>query len=302
MDLKSIRAFVQVAEASGFRRASAQVNLRQSVLSRRVRDLEEELGVSLLERHRAGARLTIAGREFLTTARSALAELDYGARRAAYAGKGANGHLRIGIFASIASGFSRDAIAAFSKRHTGVAVEIAEGAPTEHLLRIQERRLDLAIVTGVTRVPGLASERVWTERVALALPQSHGLIDEDEVGWEQLQDERFIVSCDEPGPEIQDWLTPRLAALGRHPNIVRCKVARETLLVLVGLGFGLTVVSEAATGVIYPQVAFRFFHREEDLLPFHLVWSDHNDNPALRRFLSVARAMANGRTLPEPYL
>lgn len=128
VDLKSIRAFVQVAEASGFRRASSQLSIRQSVLSRRVRELEEELGVSLLERHRSGARLTIAGRAFLATARSALAELEYGARRAAHAGKGANGQLRIGIFASIASGFSYDAIAAFLSRHKGVAVEIAEGA------------------------------------------------------------------------------------------------------------------------------------------------------------------------------
>ena len=62
-------------------------------------------------------------------------------------------------------------------------------------------------MTGVTRVGGLASERLWTERAALALPRSHGLVDGKVIGWEQLQDERFIVSCDEPGPEIYDWLT-----------------------------------------------------------------------------------------------
>ncbi len=299
MELKGIKAFVQVAEASGFRRASRQLDLRQSVLSRQVRNLEEELGVSLFERHRAGARLTTAGREFLMVARSVLTELEYGARRAAHAGTGANGHLRIGIFASIAGGLSYDAIAAFSSRHSEVAIDIAEGAPADHLLRIQERRLDLAIVTGVTRVGGLASERVWAEKVALAVPRSHTLLKGPPISWELLQDERFIVSCDEPGPEIQDWLTPRLAALGRHPDIVRFKVGRETLLTLVGLGFGLTVVSQSATGVSYPDVEFRFFEREEDLLPFHAVWSDENDNPVLRRFLSVLRAMAHGRELPN---
>lgn len=301
MELRSIQAFVQVAEASGFRRASAQLNLRQSALSRRVRELEEELGVSLLERHRSGARLTTAGAEFLATARSALAELEFGARRAAHAGKGASGHLRIGIFASIASGFPHDAIAAFKDRHREVAVEIFEDAPVDHFLRIQERRLDLAIVTGVTQVGALVSERLWHERVALALPHSHKLSTGPALRWDLLQDERFIVSCDEPGPEIQHWLTRRLAALGRHPDIVRHKVARETLLILVGLGFGLTVVSEAATQVDYPDVAFRFFEEQDDLLPFHLVWSEKNDNPALRRFLSLARAMNTGRSLPEGF-
>lgn len=300
MELKTLEAFVRVAEASGFRRASTQLNLRQSVLSRRVRGLEEELGVSLLERHRSGARLTTAGQDFLITARSVLAELDFGARRAAHAGRGINGYLRIGIFASIASGFPHDAIAAFITRHDAVVVEVSEGAPADHILGIQERRLDLAIVTGVTRVGALASERLWFERVALALPRSHKLSTQAAIGWSLLQDDRFIVSCDEPGPEIQDWLTPRLAALGRHPDIVRHKVARETLLILVGLGFGLTVVSEAATQVGYPDVVFRFLEAEEDLLPFHLVWSNENDNPALRRFLSLARAMRSGKSLPAP--
>lgn len=300
MELTSLRAFIQVAEASGFRRASRQHGVRQSVLTRRVRVLEDELGVSLFERNRTGARLTAAGQDFLTTARAVLAELAYGAGRAANAGKGTHGHLRIGVFASVAGGFVRDAIVAFQQRHPNVIIEVAEGAPADHVLSIQEGRQDLAVVTGATRVAGVSSQQVWIERVALALPRSHKLLKADKLGWERLHSERFIVSRDEPGPEIQDWLTHRLAALGRHPDIVRCKVGRETLLVLVGLGFGVTVVSESATSVSYPDVVYRFLEEEEDLLPFSLVWSDCNDNPALRRFLSLARAMATGRPLPNP--
>lgn len=299
MELKNLVAFVQVAEATGFRRAASHLGQRQSVLSRRVRELEEELGVSLLERHRSGARLTSAGREFLNTARSALAELEYGARRAAHAGRGANGHLRIGIFASVARGFPREAIAAFRLRHEEVLIDVVEDAPHDHMLRIQERRLDLAIVTGMTKTEGLRSERLWTERVALAAPSRHPVNDELTIDWKELEDERFIVSSSEPGPEIHDWLIPRLGALGRHPDIIRYGVCRETLLVMVGLGFGLTVVSESATGATYPEVVFRFFEREEDLLPFYVVWSDENDNPALRRFLAIMRAMSNGRKIPD---
>lgn len=299
-ELKDLRCFVAVAEACGFRRAATRLGVRQSVVSRRVRDIEEEVGVSLLERSRSGARLTRAGRDFLGSARSALAELEYGARRAACAGKGANGHLRLGIFASIARGFPRAAIAAFRSRHGEVLVDVVEGAPQDHMIRLQERRLDLAIVTAETRTDGLRSERFWTERVALAISSGHVLADERAIGWERLQNERFIVSREQPGPEIQDWLIPRLGALGRHPDIVRYGVCRETLLVLVGLGFGLTVVSESATGASYPDVVFRCFERDEDLLPFHAVWSDDNDNPALRRFVATMRVMATGRKLPEP--
>lgn len=299
-ELEDLRCFVAVAEACGFRRAATRLGVRQSVVSRRVRDIEEEVGVSLLERSHSGAKLTSAGREFLRSARSALADLEYGARRAACAGKGANGHLRLGIFASIASGFPRDAIAAFRSRHGDVLVDVVEGAPQDHMIRLRERRLDLAIVTADTSTESLRSERFWTERVALAMSSGHALADEGAIEWERLQSERFIVSREQPGPEIQDWLIPRLGGLGRHPDIVRYVVCRETLLVLVGLGFGLTVVSESATGASYPDVVFRFFERDQDLLPFYAVWSDENDNPALRRFLATMRAMSNGRKLPEP--
>lgn len=299
MELADLRGFVVVAEHCGFRRAAVNTGIKQSVLSRRVRKLEDELGVSLFERHRSGVTLTRAGRDYLSTTQNALGELEYGARRAFQAGCGAIGRVRIGIFASIAVGFPRDAIEAFRSRHPDVAIEVSEGAPRDHLFRIRERHLDLAIVTGLTRPDGLASERLWIERVALALPVKHGLALAKEVIWDDLADEHFIVSRDEPGPEIHEWLVPRLSSLGRHADVVRCAVARETLLVLVGLGFGLTVVSEAATGVTYPGVTYRFFKRDEDLLPFYAVWSKGNDNPALRRFLSLMRAMARGGALPS---
>lgn len=99
---------------------------------------------ALLERHRLAARFTIAGQEFLTTARSALAELKFGARRAVQAGRGPSRRLRIEIFASIASGLPRDAIASFRARHVSVESKIFEGETAEHFLRIRERRLEVA--------------------------------------------------------------------------------------------------------------------------------------------------------------
>lgn len=299
MELNDLKGFVAVAEYCGFRRAALNTGLKQSVLSRRVRKLEDELGVSLLERGRSGTFLTRAGRDYLHVTKNVLGELDYGARLASNAGHGASGRVRIGIFASIAVGFTRDALGAFTSRHPNVLIEVTEGAPRDHLHSIRERHLDLAMVTGLTRLDELASDRLWTERVALALPITHDLARASTIAWDDLAGEHFIVSRDEPGPEIHEWLIPRLSSLGRHADVERCAVARETLLVLVGLGFGLTVVSEAATGVTYPGVAYRFFERDEDMLPFYAVWSAGNDNPALRRFLALMRAMAQGRALPN---
>ena len=59
-------------------------------------------------------------------------------------------------------------------------------------------------------------------------------------------------------------------------------------MALVGLGRGVSLVGAAEAGVTYPGVAFRLLSGE--MLPFSAIWSERNDNPILRRFLSLSRA------------
>jgi DNA-binding transcriptional LysR family regulator len=69
-------------------------------------------------------------------------------------------------------------------------------------------------------------------------------------------------------------------------------VGRENLMHLVGLGFGVSLTSEATIATVYPDVVFRPIAGPHDVLPFSGVWLASNDNPALRRFISSARALS----------
>ena len=264
----------------------------QSAVSRRVRDLEDELGVSLFERHSGGVRTTVAGRAFINRARKALLELDYAVKSAGRAGRGTEGNLRVGIFASIASGFVHDLIATYSAGHPDIAIDVVECAPREQMARIKERRLDIAFITGVPTAPGFDFELFWHERVFAVVPAAHPLAGETEVAWSKLKNEHFIVSSDQPGPEIHDFIVKQLSELGHQPKVERHHVGRETLMVLVGLGLGVSLISEAGSAPAYPGVAFRPLADGENLLPFSAVWAPDSDNPALRRLLSLARTMA----------
>jgi len=86
--------------------------------------------------------------------------------------------------------------------------------------------------------------------------------------WEALKDEHFIVSRGAPGPEIHDYIIRRLADLGRSPSVQRYRVDRETLMVLVGLNFGVSLISEAGTATRYPDVVFRPLATSADILPY----------------------------------
>lgn len=292
MDLIALRYALLAAEHLSFRQAASALEVRQSVVSRRVRTLEDQLGVSLFERHRAGVRLTEAGRRFLQQVRAALSDLDYAVKSAGGAGRGAEGSLRIGIFSAIAAGFIRELVRGFVAEHPSVAIDIWEDAPRSHIARVREHRIDVAFVTGEPKVAGCDVTRLWTERVFAVLPEQHALAGERGITWEALRDERFIVSRSEPGPAIHDYVIKRLAELGHHPSVERYTVGRETLMHLVALGFGISLTSEATIATRFSEVVFRPIATPEDVLPFSAVWSPTNDNPVLRRFLSLARRLS----------
>ena len=151
--------------------------------------------------------------------------------------------------------------------------------------------MDATFVVGRPPTPGCEIEPLWSERIVVALAKTNGLSKtEEDLTWADLSNERFIVSKMDPGTEIQDFVIKHLATLGHHPDVEPRPVNRDTLLALVGLGIGISLVGEAEASVSYPDVVYRPLR--DAVLPFHLVWSTKNDNPAFRRFLSSARAQA----------
>lgn len=264
--------------------------VHQSAISRRVRDLEDELGVSLFIRHSGGVELTNAGRYFLDHARHAMGRIDRATRSAGAHGCGKAGVVRIGIFSSLSAGFIADLLRVYEQRHASIGLDVIEGAPSEHLSAVRQYKLDIAFLTGSVVPAGCEAQYLWTERVFVVLPEADELVTRTDINWQDLHDRHFIISRCDPGPEIHDYLVKHLSKLGHHPSVEYCAVGRDNLMQLVSLGKGLTLTSEATTGTTFPRVVYRLLAGEQ--LPFCAIWSPKNDNPALRRLLSLARVMA----------
>ncbi len=297
-DFASLQHALLVEEHGSFRLAAQVLGVRPSVVSRRVRGLEDSLGVSLFNRTSKGVQTTNAGAGILRRGWAILSDIKSLKQTAALRGEGAEGRLRLGIVASIASGFSHGLLASFVTAHPELELEVIEASPRENIAAVRALALDFTLVTGMPLSPGCEIEPLWHERVVVALPETHPLASAQQIGWERLERERFIVSRVDPGPEIQDYIIRGLADLGRHPTVEQMSVQRETLLALVGLGQGLSLIGEAEAGVTYPGVAFRPLDHEE--IPFSIVWSMKNDNPVFRRFLSAARVRAAERRASRP--
>jgi DNA-binding transcriptional LysR family regulator len=302
VDLRHLRYAVAAADGGSFRRAARAMNVQESAISRRIRDLEDEIGAALFIRHSGGVVLTHAGQKFLRRARQVLDQISHATADVGMIGRGEEGVVRLGIFSSLASGFLAELLHSFSVQHPEVRIDIIEGAPSDHITAVQQHQLDVAFVTGLHPIERCDFEQFWTERVFVVVPSKHPLAKARSVRWHDLNDQRFAVSESDPGPEIQDFLIKHLAELGIHPEIQRFKVGRDNLMQIVSFGCGLTLTSEATIATRFPGVVYR--RLDGETLPFRGVWSPRNDNPAFRRFLSMARRMSKQSTSeagpPEP--
>ena len=257
VEVRHIQYVIAAADHGSFRRAAAALGVEELAISRRIWEFEVRLGTNFFIRSPNGVTLTHAGTKFVQRGRKALTEIGLARAEAAAIGRGENGHIRIGIFSSLASGFLSNLIDAFGLRHPAVKLTFIDGNPADHIAAIRKHHLDVAFITGSSDWPGCEGRQLWTERIFVGLPTGHRLCGDGEVKFEEFAGEVFIVSESAPGEDIDDYLVKRLADLGRHPDIHHQAVSRDNLMRLLALRRGLTVTSEATTAAQFPGVVFR---------------------------------------------
>src|SRR6202007_3020265 len=96
MELRHLRYFVAVAEASNFSKAAAKLRVAQPALSRQVQALEDEIGVDLFKRSPRGVTLTAEGKLFLEEARKLMANAEESVNKVRALARGEYGELHIG--------------------------------------------------------------------------------------------------------------------------------------------------------------------------------------------------------------
>lgn len=290
--LMSLLQAVAVAECLNFRHAANILGVSQSSLSTRIKTLEETLGVLLFERRHRGVRITEAGRCFIAEVSAGIEYLDQAVQTVGALSNGVEGHLNMGLHASIAFGFLADLRGRFRTDYPNVEQTIIEGRSAETIAMVREGRLDVAFVVGSVEAPDCHSRVLWHEPLAVALPVDHPLASSPSITWSNLASERFLVRNGGSGPQVFEHVVRRIVERGRSPHVHRCEVGGDTLMHLVATGDGITLTTEATTHIPFPNVVFRQIVDETEFARFSAVWSPHNRSPALKNLLDLAVRMS----------
>lgn len=291
LDLSSLRSVIAAAEHGSFRQAATALNLKQSALSRRIRQLEEQLGVSLFERSSGGVRLTPAGASVAHAARRLFDEVEDMIMASRLADRGEAGNLKIGFCTSVSASKLRTVLAEHIKSFPEIGIHVTERSRAQLVTALGSGELDVAIVAGQARQHSGPSMSLWSERIIVALSTRHPLSNSAVIDWSDLKDETFLLSQRDPGSDLRNIILKKLSAPGDAPDIETWDVGNENVLAMLEAGLHVSVHCESWTSLAYPGVRFREVRDTSgpSHITFAACWEEHNRNPALGRFLESLR-------------
>jgi len=289
-----MRCFAAVAEELHFGRAARRLEILPAALGRRIRQLEENLGVRLLLRTTRSVALTPDGVAMLEGAQDILARADALARGLRERARRPGFTLKIGAIDTAAAGLVPDLLQDFRKRRPDVVVQLTEDKTIRLLPRLLSGRLDLALI----RPPGQMDRRIehtmlFHETPVVAVPVRHALARRRRIGIGALADQPLIVPDRRSRPHSHDLTIKLFAQAGLRPHIVQVAEEKQTILGLVAARLGLAVVPRSAARL--GAAGVRFVPLVVDavaplrLLPLAAAWSRGSRDPVRDEMLSILR-------------
>jgi DNA-binding transcriptional LysR family regulator len=244
MDLVLLRSLVAVADAGTITDAADRIGVSQSALSRRLQQLEIELGADLLVRGRQGIELTAPGRDVVDEGRGIIARYDQLRENIAEHLGLQRGTVRIGGGATVTSFLLPPTIGEFLSDHPGVRFHVKEAGSREIASDVRTGDLELGIVTLPVPTHDLDISDLMTDQIALVARPDHALAKRPVVSPNDLDGQPFVAF--EPGSAIRKSIDSALATAGVHIEVVMELRSIPSILKMVATTGSLAFVSSAS--------------------------------------------------------
>lgn len=294
MDLIDLRYLSIAVETGSFSHAAQSLGINVATISRRITRLEDKLGVTIFERGAFGIRLTAAGRDVMVQVRRTLEAFDSVIRSGKSNGAAKKGRLRLGVRMPPIGQPLQALLASWHTRHPGVALTLHELNDNELFAALAERALDAALVTTHTLRPGANTVPIYREPVVATLPVAHALASHDSLTWPQLRTETLLTQGWDGSHAARDFYA---SFLGEGVRFSPHPASKQSIMALVGAGFGITLATKSQSEVTFPGVVYKPIAEEDAWLQVELVWLPTSEDAAVGRFVAFMRDEARSRGL-----
>jgi LysR family transcriptional regulator, benzoate and cis,cis-muconate-responsive activator of ben and cat genes len=257
MELRHLRYFVAVAEELNFTRAAERLHIAQPPLSRQIQQLEETLGVQLLERNSRPLKLTETGKFFYSHAAQLLAqtsELESMTRRVGNIERS----LSVGFVGSTLYGMLPKIIRRFRDENPTVELSLHEMSTMDQLRALKEGRIDVGFGRIRNEDANIRRVILREEKLIVALPQGHALsMLKPVLALRDLLNETLIIFPKTPRPSYADQVLAAFKDRALEPRRIYEVRELQIALGLVAAGEGVSVVPSSVYGLKRDDVSYK---------------------------------------------
>jgi DNA-binding transcriptional LysR family regulator len=291
MELRHLRYFVAVAEEQNVSRAAKRLYVSQPPLSRQIRDLENDLGVTLFERSAKAIRLTAAGRVFLLEARAVLQRADDAVAFTKAVAHRKRTHIRVGYSFYAAAELLPRALLAFQRTNPGVSVDLS-AMPTQEMFQgLRSGDLDLALLRYMSpeNFQGLSFEELGTYPFRVAFHKKHRFARLRAVPTSEVAAQPIIAFSRQEYPDYHVLLARLLLPYNRSLNVVEEYESEHSVIAAVEAGRGISIVNQSMSRIAGERVVLRPLKPTPEPARYVLAYRKEGVSPSIASFVKAAR-------------
>lgn len=287
MEIRKLQSFQVLAGELHFRKAAEKLYISQPALSRQIRELEDELGVRLLDRDNRNVQLTQAGQYLQKASEEIDNHLQKILRNIQLISKGDEGELKIGFVGSAMHLIIPQALVKLSRRFPGIHTSLQELGNNAQINAVQGNKIDVGFVRTEHFPSEVATQVVLEENFSLVLPRDHWLSKRKFKDLSQLHNERFILFGNSYSQDYYDLMLSIFSDHHFSPEVSHRSVHAPTIFKLVESHLGVAVVPTSLTTGFDLDIKFIELSSIRQKTCLYMIWNKDRKDPMLQKFLDL---------------
>jgi DNA-binding transcriptional LysR family regulator len=242
--LRQLRAFLAVARRGSFTRAAEDVALSQSAVSLSVRQLEDELGLKLLDRTTRQVQLTAIGSTLVATGSRLIDELDATLRELRDIGEQHRGRVVMACVPAVARSLMPKCVVYCATKWPSISLSIDDSAASEVIRKVARGEVEFGIASGEIASAGLLVQPLMDDPFRLVCRRDDPLAAKHSLRWTQLTGRRLVMLDNTSGS--RQVIEAALSSTGTQVEVFLELAQPSSVLGMVETGVGIAIVPQLA--------------------------------------------------------
>jgi LysR family hca operon transcriptional activator len=294
MELRHLRYFVAVADELSFTRGAEKLRIAQPSLTRQIRDLEDELGIRLLDRTKKKVKLTKEGEFFLERAKRLLGLSDELIQTVREVDHKLSHTVNIGYVANPFHRVLPASLTSFEKEFPDISINLFGIPSADQIIAVKDGKLDVGFI-GLLEPSDdsdLQSLVVGSFRAVALVPRNSSRAKKGVIGLSDLAQTFFVGLSDKCYPGYTQWFKTTCERVGIRAKIVQTADSDSALIQAVRSGLGVAILPEQIKDVPHDNIVIKNV-TPPIVFPSTIVWRKENSSTGLKAYLQVVTAIRN---------